>query len=64
MQESILTRAKREYPSGTIFISASGLLKSPMRVSSLKISENYKGVIHNSEGGIIYDGHGRWAIKV
>lgn len=64
MENTLLNRARKEYPSGTIFISASGALKSPLKVASLKESENYKGVIHNTEGGIIYDGHGKWAVKV
>ncbi len=61
---TLLNKARQEYPIGTVFISASGLLKTPLKVSSLKESENYKGVIHNAEGGIIYDGHGKWAVKV
>lgn len=63
--QSILTRAKKEYPTGTIFISASGLLKSPMRVSSVRLSDNYKNTVVNSEGGVIYDNDSKtWAQKV
>ena len=63
--ENLLKQARKEYPSGTIFISASGLLKSPMRVSSVRLSDNYKNTVVNSEGGILFDGStGKWAVKV
>lgn len=49
----ILKIAKKEYPRNSLFISASKLLKSPIRVGSLKISENYERTITNDAGGII-----------
>lgn len=54
MQESILTRARKEYPIGTLFYSSTGLLKSPMKVTSLRMSNVSKGVAVNSEGGELY----------
>jgi hypothetical protein len=63
MENTLLNRARKEYPSGTTFISASGALKSPLKVASLKESEVYKGAIYNSEGGCIYI-DGKWAVKV
>jgi len=61
--KDILKIARQEYPKGTLFYSATGNLKSPLRVSSLQISEVYKGTIINTEGGIIYD-NGTYAKKV
>ena len=49
----ILKIAKKEYPKGTLFISATKQLKSPIKVGSLKISENYTRTITNDNGGIV-----------
>lgn len=66
MKDSILLKeAKREYPVGTLFLSASGNLKSPIRVTGLRESLNYKNVIVNVSGGILYDSVLKtWAKKV
>lgn len=53
--ENLLKAAKEKYPRNTLFYSASGALKSPMKVHSLKESEVTKGSIYDSEGGVIYD---------
>ncbi len=63
MENTLLNKAKALYPKDTLFLSSTGNLKSPMRVSTLKESETYKGSIYNSEGGCIYDGL-NWAKKV
>lgn len=66
MKDSILLKeAKREYPTGTLFYSASGNLKSPIKVTGVRESLNYKNVITNSSGGILYDGNTKtWATKI
>lgn len=62
---NLLKQAKEKFPKGSLFYSASGLINSPIRVTSLRESENYKGVIVNSEGGVIYDGESKvWAKKI
>jgi len=60
----ILKIAKKEYPKGTLFFSASGLIKNPLRVTGVRLSEIYKNTVVNSEGGIIYDNENKiWAKK-
>jgi len=59
---TLLEQAREKFPKDTLFLSATGLLKSPMKVTILKLSEISKGVIVNDNGGVIYDG--RWAVKV
>jgi len=61
--KELLKKCREEYPKNTLFYSATGNLKSPMRVSSLDISDVYKNTITNSEGGVVYD-DGVWAKKV
>jgi hypothetical protein len=58
--EQLLKDAEERYPYGTYFLSASGKLKSPLKVTKLKIAENYKNTIVETEGGIIYT-NGKWA---
>jgi|GEM_PF-6242547 len=61
--ENLLKQAIAKYPKGTTFLSVTGNLKAPLKVTSLKMAENYKGVIVNNEGGWIFDGK-NWAQKV
>lgn len=49
----LLKEAKSKYSKGDLFISASGILKSPLRVNELKISEIYPDTIVNEAGGVI-----------
>lgn len=58
-----LKKCREEYPKNTLFYSATGNLKTPIRVSSLDISDVYKNTVVNSEGGVIYD-DGIYAKKV
>jgi hypothetical protein len=46
--------ARKNYPRGTYFISATGKLNSPLKVTTLKISE-ISGDIVDNDGGVIYD---------
>lgn len=65
MESTILQQAKKLYPKDTLFFSASNNLKSPLRVTSLKLSEVYKNTVVNLEFGIIYDGETKtWAKKI
>lgn len=65
MQESILTRAKKEYPNGTLFYSATNNLKTPIRVSSLRMSSVFKNTVVNGDFGVIYDNDSKtWAEKI
>jgi hypothetical protein len=61
--KDLLQQAKTLYPKGTLFMSASNNLKSPLRITGLRVSENYKNTIINIDGGIVYD-NGFWAIKI
>ena len=56
MENNLLKTAKEKYPKGVLFLSATGALKSPMKIHSLRMSENYKDTIYDTEGGIVYDG--------
>ncbi len=60
--------ARKEYPKGTLFLSATGNLTAPISVNLLKISESYNNTISNESGGIIYmedeNGAEIWAKKV
>lgn len=58
----ILEQARKEYPKGIHFISATNNLKTPLKIHSLRISENYKNTIVDTEAGVIYS-NGKWAIK-
>lgn len=63
--KDLLQQAKKLYPKDTLFFSASGLIKSPLRVTGLKLSEVYKNTIINSDGGILYDNDTQtWAKRV
>jgi hypothetical protein len=65
MENTLLQQAKKLYPKGTLFMSASNNLKSPLRITGLRVSEIYKDTIVNSEFGIVYDGESKtWAIKI
>lgn len=54
--ENLLRIAQQKYPKNTLFYSATGALKSPMKIHSLRMSENYKDTIYDTEGGVVYDG--------
>lgn len=60
--KEILKQARLQFPKGTVFYSATGVLKAPMTVYSLQISMIYPNCIVNSEGGVIFD-NGNWAKK-
>jgi hypothetical protein len=60
--EKILKQAKEEYQWGSYFYSTTGKIKSPIRVTELKISDNYPNMIVEIEGGVVYD-NGVWAKK-
>lgn len=62
MENALLKEAKRLYPKGSLFLSATNNLKSPIKVSELRLSENYKNVVVNSTYGVIFDNG--WAEKV
>ncbi len=61
--KDILKEAKRKFPKGSYFLSATGNLKSPLKVIELRVSEIYPDCIVNSEGGVVYEG-GNWAERV
>lgn len=61
--KDIIKQAREEYPKNTLFYSATGNLKAPIKVTSLLISEVYKNTIVNQDGGVIFD-NGIWAKKV
>lgn len=63
MESTLLQQAKKLYPKDTLFFSASGLIKSPLRITGLRVSENYKNTIVNVDGGLVYD-NGLWATKI
>jgi hypothetical protein len=60
--EELLKQARKEYPKGSLFISATNSLKTPFKVHSLKVSENYRNTIVDTEAGVIYT-NGIWAVK-
>ena len=67
--KEILKKSRELFKTGDYFTSASGLLATPIKVSTLKISDNYPNMIVNSDnGGIIAiveeDGEIMWAKKV
>lgn len=65
MENMLLTQARKLYPKGSFFLSASGVLKSPMKVHALKMAENYKNTVVDELGGVIYDGIDKvWAKKL
>jgi hypothetical protein len=51
---SNLKVAKQNYVKGSYFISATGNLRKPIKVTNLKISE-ITGDIIEENGGVIYD---------
>ena len=59
----LLKLAKEKFPKGSLFISATNNLKSPLKVHSLRMSENYKNTVVDIEGGVIFTDN-RWAKKV
>lgn len=62
--EAQLKQARKEYPRNSLFYSATENIKSPITVTSLRIAENFKGIV-NSEGGVIYDYElNKWAVKI
>lgn len=63
MENTILTQAKKLFPKGTVYYSATNNLKTPMKVHSLRMAENYKNTVVDSEGGCIYT-NGTWARKI
>jgi hypothetical protein len=60
---ALLNEAITRYPKGTAFISVTGNLKAPLKITGLRMAENYKNVIVNCDGGWVYDGK-NWAVKV
>lgn len=63
MENTLLKEAKLKFPKGSLFYSATGNLKTPIRVTSLRVSENYKNTIVNAEFGVIYTNN-KWAVKL
>ena len=63
MENALLKEAKLKFPKGSLFYSATGLIKTPIRVTSLRVSENYKNTIVNAEYGVIYTNN-KWAVKL
>lgn len=63
MKNQLLEQAKQLYPKDTLFFSSTGLISSPIRVVSLKLSEVYKDTIVNVDGGVIFS-EGIWARKI
>lgn len=58
--KEILEQARQKYPKGSHFKTVTNNIKSPLKVHSLKISENYKNTIVDTEAGVIYT-NGKWA---
>ena len=57
--------AKQEYKHGAYFISATGSLKRPLKITFLKVSETNQEDIINVDGGVIYCADTNvWAKKV
>jgi len=62
---TLLEQAREKFPKNTLFLSATGMIKSPMRIEGLRMSEQYKSTVVNTSGGIVYDGSSSsWAVKV
>lgn len=60
--EEILKEANKRYPVGTSFISATGNLSRPLKITGLRLSENYKNTVVDVMMGVVYDGStGAWA---
>lgn len=65
MENTLLKQAREIYPIGSLFLSSTGLLKTPIRVTGLKLSDNYKNVVVNTSGGVLFDGENKiWAEKL
>lgn len=65
--KDLLKTAEKNYKEGEYFLSATKNVKAPIKVTFLKISENYPNCIVNSEGGVICEKIGEevvWAEKV
>lgn len=60
---TLLEQAREKFPKDSLFLSATGNLKKPLRVSTLKMSEVFKNTVVNTEMGVVYD-NGKWAVKV
>lgn len=50
---TLLNEAKKKFKNGDLFLSATKAVKSPLRVGTLLVAENYPETIINSEGGVI-----------
>jgi hypothetical protein len=50
---SLLKEAKEKFKKGDLFLSATGSIKSPMRVNELKVSLIHSNTIFNESGGVI-----------
>lgn len=59
----LLKIAKEKYPKGSLFLSATNNLKSPLKVHSLRVAENYNNTVVDIEGGVIFT-EGVWAQKI
>lgn len=65
MKNTLLEQAREKFPKDTLFLSATGNLKKPLRVTALRMSEVFKNTVVNTEMGVVYDGStGVWATKV
>lgn len=65
MKNTLLDQAREKFPKDSLFLSATGMIKSPMRVEGLRMSEQYKSTVVNTSGGILFDGStGKWAVKI
>lgn len=61
--ENILKTARQNYPKNSYFYTTTKKIKSPLKVTSLRVSE-ITGDIVESEGGVIYDKEAdTWAEK-
>jgi len=59
----LLKQARERFPKDTLFLSATGNLKKPLRVTALRMSEVFKNTVVNTEMGVIFT-EGVWATKV
>lgn len=63
MENTFLKLARQKFPKGSYFLSASGRVKSPLKVTALRLSE-ITGDIVEIEGGVVFDKElNTWAEK-
>lgn len=59
-----LKLAKQNYPKNSYFLSATNKINTPLKVTSLRVSE-ITGDIVNEEGGVVWDKElNIWATKL